>query len=225
MIRSVFIAANPLATNQLRLDEEIRAITAKIRASDMRDKLELISIWAARPDDLLQTLNQYSPQIVHFSGHGNESDEIILVDDFGNPKLVSEQALKALFTVLKRNIQVVILNACYSTQQVKTITSVIDCAIGMNGAIGDYAAIVFTSSFYRAIGFGCSVYEAFEQGKTALLLEGIPEENIPELHVKSGCSAIDLYLGTSTHKSKPDNSAISPESPPKLRIRTRLRKE
>ena len=46
-----------------------------------------------------------------------------------------------------------ILNACYSKKQAEAITQVIDCAIGMNDAIGDEAAITFAASFYRAIGF------------------------------------------------------------------------
>ena len=51
----------------------------------------------------------------------------------------------------------------------------------MAEGIGDQAAITFISSFYRAIGFGRSVQDAFEQGKIALMLEGIPQENVPVL--------------------------------------------
>lgn len=52
-IKIVFLAANPAHTSPLQLDEEIRAITEKIRASHYRDALELIPALAARPDDLL----------------------------------------------------------------------------------------------------------------------------------------------------------------------------
>ena len=180
-IVSVFLAANPAVTSQLRLDEEIRSITEKIRVSEHRELIDLISMWATRPDDLLQALNQHHPHIVHFSGHGSPTGEIILVDNAGNPKPVTAQAMRALFTTLKDNIHVVILNACYSKIQAQAIAEVIDCVIGMNTAIGDRAATIFAASFYRAIGFGRSVKEAFDQGVTALLLEGIPEQNTPEL--------------------------------------------
>ena len=73
------------------------------------------------------------------------------------------------------------LNACYSRPQAEALAQTIDCTVGMNRAIGDEAAIVFAASFYRAIGFGRSVKEAFELGKAALLLEGIPEDETPEL--------------------------------------------
>ena len=153
-VKCLFLAANPSGTQRLSLDREIREITAKIRASEYRDALQLVSEWAVRPDDLLQALNVHKPQIVHFSGHGTTAGEIVLVDDSGAPKPVSAAALKALFTTLKDNVRLVILNACYAEIQARAITEVIDCAIGMGTAISDDAAITFIASFYRALGFG-----------------------------------------------------------------------
>jgi hypothetical protein len=193
-IKVLFLAANPLGTDRLNLDEEIRAITEKVYASEYRDYLQVESSWAIRPDDLLQLLNRHKPHIVHFSGHGSQTGELILVDNTGSPKAVSTMALRALFTALKDNIQVTILNACYSRSQATAITEVINCVIGMNDAIGDQAAIIFAASFYRALGFGRSVQDAFDQGKVALLLEGIPEENTPELLVRTGVNSSQVFL-------------------------------
>jgi hypothetical protein len=187
-IRTLFLAANPAGTPVLALDEEIRAIVNKIRLSDNRDLLDVVSAWAVRPDDLLQYLNQYRPQIVHFSGHGSPVGDIILVGDDGSEKPVSPQALKVLFTTLKDNIQIVVLNACYSRVQAEAICEVIDYVVGMDDAIGDTAATIFAASFYRALGFDRTVQEAFDQARAALLLEGIPEENVPELLVRTGVS-------------------------------------
>jgi hypothetical protein len=53
---------------------------------------------------------------------------------------------------------------------------------------------IFAASFYRALGFGRSVQEAFDQGKVALLLEGIPEEHTPELLVRAGVNASHMFL-------------------------------
>ena len=195
-IKALFLASNPKGTEPLELDREIREITAKLRASEYRDSVDLVSAWAVRPDDLLQLLNQHKPQIVHFSGHGSRAGEIILVDDQGASKSVSPAALKALFSTLKDNIRLVILNACYSRTQAEAITQVIDCAIGMNDAIGDPAAITFAASFYRAIGFGRSIKEAFDQGVVALMLEGIPEENKPQLLTREGVDAAKISLLT-----------------------------
>jgi len=202
-IKVLFLAAYP-DVEPLMLDEEIRSITQKIRVADYRDCIELVSAWAVRPDDLLQTLNQHKPDIVHFSGHGKSSGEIVLVDlENGKriPKPVNPAALKALFEVLKDNIRVVLLNACYSQIQAEAIKDVIDCVIGMNADISDQAAIIFASSFYRAIGFGRSVREAFEQGRTALLLEGITEDKVPKLLCRKGVNPSKLHLLTNDDRS------------------------
>lgn len=190
----LFLAANPDGVTKLALDQECRAIREKIRASDFPKALELKTEWAIRPDDLLQYLNEYRPHIVHFSGHGSANEELILHDKDDQAKRVSKEALRALFATLKDNIRLVMLNACYSRPQGEAIVEVIDCAVGMKKAIGDEAAIVFAASFYRALGFGRSVQGAFEQGRTALLLEGIAEQNTPELLVRSGVDPKTIFL-------------------------------
>src|SRR3954447_17829712 len=193
-LKVLFLAANPAGPQPLQLDEEIRQITAKVRASEHRDSLELVSRWAVRPDDLVQALLEVRPHVVHFSGHGSKAQELILLDDQGNPKPVSKEALAYLFRTLKDNVRVVVLNACYSRPQAEALAEAIDCTIGMNRPIGDEAAIVFAASFYQAVGFGRSVEEAFELGKAALLLEGIPEDQTPELLTHQGVDAAGLRL-------------------------------
>ncbi len=135
-IKVLFLAANPQSTNRLALDEEIRSVVQTMRASQYRDTLELLSAWAVRPNDLLQLLNENRPDIVHFSGHGI-GEGITLAGDNGKAKLVTTRALKALFTTLKGNIRLILLNACYSYEQAQALVEVIDCVIGMKDA-GNY---------------------------------------------------------------------------------------
>ena len=193
-IKILFVSANPAGTTQLKLDEEVREIEAKIRAAEHRESLELITKWAARPDDLLQALNQHKPHVVHFSGHGSSTEEIIFLDRLRNPKPVSKEALVNLFRTLKDNIRVVLLNACFSKPQAEAITGEIDFTIGMMRAIGDDAAITFAASFYRAIGFGRSVKEAFDQGITALLLDGSSEGLTPVLMSGKNAAPDKVFL-------------------------------
>jgi hypothetical protein len=166
----------------------------KIRASDYHDSLDLISVWAVRPDDLLQELNTRKPTIVHFSGHGSGGGELVLMNDLRQAKTVSPSALKALFSTLKDNVRLAVLNTCFSKTQAAAIAEVIDCVVGMNTSIGDQAAITFAASFYSAIGFGRSVKEAVEQGRVSLMLEGIAEENTPELLARQGVDPAAVYL-------------------------------
>ena len=193
-IKILFLSANPLG-EKLELDREAREIEAKIRAAKHRESLELITKWAVRPDDLIQALNEHMPHVVHFSGHGSRTEEIILLDDSGNPKAVRKEALVKLFRTFRDNIRVVVLNACFSRPQAEAITGEIDCAIGMTRAISDDAAITFAGSFYRAIGFGRSVKNAFDQGNSAVaMMVGITEEQTPELMAKLNVAAESIVL-------------------------------
>jgi hypothetical protein len=191
-VRILFLAANPRDSSQLRLDEEIREIHAKIRAAEFRDSFDLVSRWAVRPLDLLQAFNEVQPHIVHFSGHGSRNAELVLEDDDGNAKPVSAAALVSLFKNVKDNIQLVLLNACHSEAQARAISQQIECTVGMSVAIGNEAAIVFASTFYGALAFGRSVGQAFEQGRTAMMLQGIPEENTPVLLSRPGADALTV---------------------------------
>lgn len=191
-VKVLFLAADPLSAGprnpspRLRIDDEIREIQQKVWASEHRDSLEIASRWAVRADDVLQALNEVRPHVVHFSGHGSEAGDLILVGKDGTPRAVTGEALRSLFRTLKDEIRVVLFNACYTQALAEGISEVIDCTIGMSRVVSDHAAIEFAASFYRALGFGRSVREAFDQGTSALLMEGIPEEGTPRLSVRQG---------------------------------------
>jgi hypothetical protein len=193
-IKVLFVASNPLDQSQLRLDEEIRAITEKIRASEYRDSVQLVSRWAARPSDLLQALNELKPHIVHFSGHGSSSNDLVFQADDGSTKLVSQKAIVTTMSTVTDNIRLVVFNACFSCDQAEAVTQHVEAAIGMNDAIGDDAARVFAAQLYSAIGFGRSIKQAFDQGISALLLEGIPEEETPALFTQDGRDSENIVL-------------------------------
>ncbi|MGY6564953.1 MAG: CHAT domain-containing protein [Halomonadaceae bacterium] len=190
----LFIASNPEDQTQLRLDEEIRAIARKIRESEYRDSVELKSVWATRPNDLLQALNEHKPTVVHFSGHGSDRGDLVLQDDAGDTKLVSLETIIEMFKVMASGIELIVFNACFSHAQAERVVQHVKAAIGMKDSIGDDAARVFAAQFYSAIGFGRSIREAFFQAKVALKLENIQEDQIPELFVAEGVEDVELVL-------------------------------
>jgi hypothetical protein len=193
-IRILFLAANPESNVRLAIDREVRRIDEKLRAARDRDRFELISRWAVRPDDLMQALLEFEPDIVHFSGHGNQDDEILLEDDRGRPFPVSKDALANLFGVLKDRIGLVVLNACYSLPQARAIVEHIGCAVGMQKAFGDEAAIDFASGLYQGLAFGRSIGKAFDIGKATVRLKGIPEDRTPQILAAEGVDPHKLFM-------------------------------
>ncbi len=193
-VKALFLAANPIETTRLSLDEETRKTKIQIERSQYPDRLELIYEFALRPDDLLHALNKHQPHLVHFSGHGSRAGELILVNDNSESQPVSPEGIKDLFVVFKGNIRVVVFNACNTRSLAESVSEVIDCAIGMNGPMDDRAAIVFAAAFYRAVGFGRSVEEAFMQGRVALRIEGYAEHDTPQLLTKPGVDPSRLFL-------------------------------
>jgi hypothetical protein len=200
----LFLASNPADAQQLRLDEEARSIADMIRKAKHRDSVSFESRWAVQPMDVLQAINELNPTIVHFSGHGSDSDEIVFQDTGGNAKLVSKEAIVQTMMASSSDLRLVFFNTCYSYNQAEAVTHHIEAAIGMNTSIGDDAARVFSSQFYSAIGFGLSIQKAFDQAKALLMMEGLREEDTPELFVQEGLDSKELIIvrpATSEEKS------------------------
>ena len=135
VIKILFLAANPADRVQLKLDAEMRDIDLALQQTAFRDRFDITGHGAVRAADLQGYLLRHKPDIVHFSGHGDPSSEIVLEDSSGKSHPVSVRALSQLFSVLKDDIRCVVLNACYSEQQAKAIAEHIDCVIGMSKTI------------------------------------------------------------------------------------------
>ncbi len=165
-----------------------------IQKSKHRDSVKFESRWAIRPMDLLQAINEFNPTIIHFSGHGSDQDEIVFQDSNGNSKLVSKEAIVQTMMASSESIRLVFFNTCYSRNQAESVVQYVDAAIGMNTSIGDEAARIFSSQFYSSIGFGLSVKKSFEQAKALLMMEGISEENTPELFVRENIDPEELLI-------------------------------
>ncbi|MCF0075185.1 CHAT domain-containing protein [Dyadobacter sp. CY261] len=190
----LFLASNPVDQAALGLDEEARSITEMIRKAKHRDSVRLETRWAVRPLDIFQAINELDPTVLHFSGHGTDTNDLVLQNNQGQAQFVRKEAIIETIAATSDTIRLVFFNTCYSFAQAETIVQHIDTAIGMNTSIGDVAARVFSSQFYSAIGFGLSVKKAFDQAKAAIMLENIGEENTPELFTKDGLDANDVIL-------------------------------
>jgi len=184
----LILTANPKNSTPLRLDEEIREIDAGLTRSKNRDQFKLEQRWATRPRDFQRALQDFNPQIVHFSGHGIGEGGLALEDDSGQAKLVSGAALGGTFELFADQVECVLLNACYSEVQADAIVQHIPYVIGMNQAVGDTAAREFAVGFYDALGAGKSIEIAFKFGCNSIRMAGISEDLTPVLKKRADLS-------------------------------------
>ena len=190
MIRVLFLAASPGNQMSLQLGDEFRTIEDRVRKSEHRDSIELVSKWAVRLGDLQEALLRYRPHVVHFSGHGAEDGLWLQERDRGSMQ-VSGSMLTRVFEIhnedLDRDrVQVVVFGACYSARQASAVAKQVDFAIGMRNVVGEQASIVFAADLYMALGYGCSVQKAFKIGMNAMKLGSWKADDKPELHCRKG---------------------------------------
>lgn len=193
-ITVLFLASNPTDTNSLKLDEEVREIQQRIRLSEYRDSISFQSRWAVRSSDILQAIDETNPTIIHFSGHGTDVGDLVLMNTDGSAKIVSKEAITAAISTASDTVRLVVFNACFSESQAANIVNSIDAAIGMSDSVRDDAAVVFAAQLYSSLGFGHSIQKAFLQAKAALMLEGIPGADIPHLYSREGIDINEMIL-------------------------------
>lgn len=180
-VKILFLAADPSDSARLRLNQELREIREKLQLSKYRERFIIDSRESVRTGDITQAIFDVEPQIVHFSGHGKDTGDLCFEDVLGRTNPVKPDALANLFELVKDKISCVILNACFSEIQAKAIAKHIPHVIGMNEAIGDKAAIAFSAGFYKALGAGRSVKEAYKFACVEIQLADIPEHSTPVL--------------------------------------------
>jgi hypothetical protein len=212
--RILFLAANPRDTQQLQLNKELNRIDEELLKSRLRDKFDLQHRQEVSVRQLQGLLLRYEPKIVHFSGHGSQESALVFQDEQGNSQIAPPTALTKLFEIInsphaqeqvqtnEKIVQCVVLNACYAERQAEAISKYVPCVIGMSSAISDEAAIIFAASFYRALGYGQSVNNAFLLASNDIALLNIPEDATPRLKYAPGVDPAKVYLtGTSSLSS------------------------
>jgi hypothetical protein len=216
LINLLLLAANPKDTDPLRLGEETRKIQEKIRESSAAHRFTIQSAWAVTVDELMYQLNSVKPNVVHFIGHGG-ADQIVLETTSGASRPLSRGALSTIFSHFSQWLQVVVLNACYSAAQAETLAELTDAVIGMTAEVGDAAAIEFSAGFYRALGFGRSVEDAFAQGVAMLKVDGLPDADVPRLIHRPGVDPARLVLAGASDVAISIRRAEDPRVPARLR--------
>lgn len=177
----LLMSAQAAGAPPLRLDEERRAIGQAVTRSRGRDRLRVQTADAVRLDDLHDEMLTHRPVIAHFSGHGDPTAGIQVVDERGRGRFVKPEALSRLFGVLQAGLRCVVLNACHTREQATAIAQHVPCVIGMQREVLDKAAIQFSRSFYAGLAGGLTIGGSFDLALNGLDLHGFPDQDVPML--------------------------------------------
>lgn len=188
----LFLSAN--AQNDLNLEAEMRRVDRAIQSARHRDKFTLEKQTDLHLNDIQRHLLRFQPHIVHFAGHGDNAGSIAVKSEDGAILSVPITALRDTFAILRDNIRLVVLNACWSQPLAESLAEVVDCVVGMGSEINDAAACDFSEAFYCALADGRNLHEAFALGVNRLDLQRLRASAAPKLTAKAGVNPDRLYF-------------------------------
>jgi len=176
----LFLAANPSDQARVQTDKEYNAIRQRLGSSSQRDTYDLLMPeFALSIENLVKAMNQ-KPAIVHFSGHG-EQEGILITNAANEAQLLPAPALLRLFKQHKDSTKLVVLNACHSAEQAKTISGLGFYVIGTNTAFSDEAAVSLATGLYIGLGEGKPVEQAYDDAMIVLMTNFAEDSAIPEI--------------------------------------------
>lgn len=168
----LFVSSNPHGEvsedgehSILRPEVEFRNVKQAIRSASNRHNITVESLPAADIPQIIEQLNYFKPNILHFSGHGN-----VGVLDFDDGKVSGSDYVTREFSDLNQclrntdhKVKLLILNACNSAPLAHVFLENVDIVISMNIPISDFAAAEFSKYFYGSLASNQSVRSSFDQ--------------------------------------------------------------
>jgi hypothetical protein len=109
-------------------------------------------------------------------------------------QFVSAVAIQQTFGAAGSSVRLVVLDACYSSLQADALLNHVECVVGMSKGIHRDAARSFAIGFYGGLGERESVATAYAQGRAAIALEGLHDEDLSQLRSRSDVDPEQLVL-------------------------------
>jgi hypothetical protein len=168
----LFLQANP-TDNSINWQGEYTDIDNKLQDSRMKCKQKA----TASIDDFNDAVEDYSPSVLHFCGHGQDGDYktdtpagLVFHNEGKNGReILTADQLERLFKDTKRDfpsLQLVFLNACHSSTQAEAISRAGLFALGTKREITTAAARKFAAGVYRNLAKNEDLIRAIQRGIT-----------------------------------------------------------
>lgn len=185
----LFVTADPYDQTRLRTQKEQRFLKEALEKSKLGAMYRIEPLPSCRPEDIDRAIVDFKPTILHFSGHAGAKG-LCFIDDNDKSAMISPDRLAKLLGRASRDgLSVVILNACTTAGQCKSIAERVPAVVAMEGAVGDEKALDFTKFFYQALGAGETIQECFDSAVNNSDLVQHPGRMNPQLILKGRISA------------------------------------
>jgi hypothetical protein len=190
-LRIQFIACD--VGRGLDLKGQFKRLKAVVAASRFSSKVAIKGEFDVNDENLFAKFTSYLPNVVHISGNQNGGD-VLMPSARGGEIVIPDEALAGLLSSLGSGVQLAIIDTCWSYSCAKRVSRVVECAVGVEGAIYDDEATRFYEVFYQAALAGLSIADAHRQAVQALRFKKIPFKRIPRLCVKKGRAPSQIVL-------------------------------
>jgi hypothetical protein len=166
----LILAATPDDEGRIRPDKEVAELRERMAAMRKQKRpLKFDHILATRLDQIQQELVRQRPTILHFSGHGAPGVLVFETRDGQSDDLRADLLARVLKSY--RDIECLVLHACYTEEVARACLPYVRCVVGSNAAVDDEAAPRFSYLFYQSVAAGMDYEHAFEMGKTEVAFQ------------------------------------------------------
>jgi hypothetical protein len=182
---------------QVSANREEKEIAKSVKQGKHRDRFALATpVYSASLRDVIEC-NRHRPQIMHFTGHGEERKLLLIRDRdaLAEMQLLQPEQIEALLANYDEPVRLVVFNTCRSLGLARHITEkrVAEMAIGVEGLLNDDQAVQFAAIFYGQLAEGVSVRRSFNLA--TVHFAGVPASAVPQLLEAQGVDAGAVIFG------------------------------
>jgi hypothetical protein len=178
------LIAGSKKSSKLDLETSFLRLQKGIKKHIDKGAIKFVKKLTINTSNIFELLNSIQPHIFHFTGKQIGGD-ILITDENNNVVTISDMALAGYLSSFGSKLKLAIIDTCYSYNCAKSISDVVDFAIGVKGAIYERDADKFYKTFYNALCTGYSLKDAVGQATASLRFDNIPAKDIPVLLSKN----------------------------------------
>jgi hypothetical protein len=164
--RVLLLAASPANERPIRVVEELQTVRALVREAGIHHD----HIPAATADDLIDAVRRMSPTVIHIGAHGSvhASDyALTLHDPQRGSHAIRVEDLRHLLQSLP-GLRCIVFGTCFGALAATEIGSTTRSAIGFTDEVDDDQARRFAERFWGSLIAGCSIADAYRDGRIVL---------------------------------------------------------